>query len=61
MDNYYNLQIGDIIKFKNARNYEVNLTITRISEKSCWTNGGRNSWNTINSYFEQYEVDIIKP
>ena len=24
--------------------------VTKVSESSCWINGGRNSWNTIKDY-----------
>ncbi len=28
-------------------------TVTKVSEKSCWIDGNRNSWNTIKEYFEK--------
>ena len=50
--NKYGLKVGDIITFTNKIDYFVTLEVTRIEEKSCYTNG-RNSWNTINGFLEQ--------
>jgi len=65
--NKYDLQVGDKIEFINKGNYLVKLEITRIEDKSCYTKdvgskaeGGRNSWNTVNSYIEKFNAKIIK-
>jgi len=57
-ENRHNLKIGNRIEFVNKVNYLVKLEVTRISEKSCWLCGGRNSWNTVNDYIENYNAKI---
>jgi hypothetical protein len=56
--NKYSLLVGDSISFVNKAGGLIKREITRIEEKSCYLNNGRNSWSTVNSYFEKYKVKI---
>lgn len=59
--NLHNLNIGDRIEFVNNTSFLVKRTVTRITDKSCYLDFSRNSWNTINEYFNEFNVKIIKP
>jgi ribonuclease HII len=59
-ENIHNLKVGYNIEFINKVGYNVKRQVTRISEKSCYLDGTRNSWNTVNSYFNEFDVKINK-
>ncbi len=45
-----NVKIGTKVTFTNKFNYTVTETVTKITDKSVWLNGMRNSWNTLSKY-----------
>jgi hypothetical protein len=58
--NIWAIKVGDTITFTNNVGYKVSLTVTRISEKSCWLRKGRNSWGTIATYLSFPDAKITK-
>ena len=58
-ENLNSLKVGDKIEFINRSNYLIKREVTKISEKSCYLDGSRNSWNTVNRYFSEFDVRII--
>ena len=57
--NIWNLQVGDVIAFTNKVNYPVIILVTRVEEKS-WYSNGRNSWGTLESYSKSPDFKIVK-
>ena len=58
--NIHDLKVGDKIEFLNRANYLLSHEVTQITDKSCFLGCSRNSWNTINSHFNEFDVKIIK-
>jgi len=53
------LKIGDIITFTNKLGYDVKIIVSRVEEKSWYTEKGfRNSYGTLKSYAKQYNFKI---
>ena len=48
---------GDVIRFTNARNYDVVIKVTRVSESS-WYDSSRNSYGTLVEYSKQKNFSI---
>ena len=57
--NILKLQVGDVITFTNAVNYQVRILVKRVEEKSWYANG-RNSWGTLQSYTKYPDFKITK-
>lgn len=57
--NKHNLKVGDRLEWVNKLGYTVKFTITRIEEKSVYSNG-RESWNTVNNYIDINGAKIIR-
>lgn len=58
--NEFNLKVGDRIIFTNRFNWRFDKVVTKVSEKSCYTNGHRESWNTVNSLIRDLNAEIIR-
>ena len=58
--NIHDLKVGDKIEFLNRANYLISHEVTRTTDKSCFLGCSRNSWSTINSHFNEFDVKIIK-
>lgn len=53
------LKIGDIITFTNKLGYDVKIIVSRVEEKSWYTEKGfRNSYGTLKSYSKQKNFKI---
>jgi hypothetical protein len=53
------LKIGDIITFTNKLGYDVKIIVSRVEEKSWYTEkGGRNSYGTLKSYSKLHNFKI---
>lgn len=53
-----NLKAGDIIEFTNSCNYRVIIHVSRVEEKS-WYSNGRNSYGTLKHYMKYPDFKII--
>lgn len=60
LTNIFGLEVGDVISFTNSRNYFVNITVTRVEEKSWYDNKGRNSYGTLKIYSRYPDFKITK-
>jgi predicted lactoylglutathione lyase len=61
MTNFLNLQVNDIITFTNKIGYKVNITVSRVEEKSWYCGlGGRNSYGTLKNYMKYSDFKITK-
>ncbi len=45
-----NVKVGSKVTYTNKFNYTTSGTITKITDKSVWLNGMRNSWNTLSKF-----------
>lgn len=57
--NIWDIEVGDRITFTNKVNYNVDILVKRVEEKS-WYATGRNSWGTLFSYSKLENFKIIK-
>lgn len=58
--NIYGIKTGDVIEFVNRVNHNVKIVVSRISEKSCYSNNNarRESWGTVNGYVEEFRATV---
>jgi hypothetical protein len=58
--NIWNLKAGDQIQFINKVNFQVDILVARVEEKSWYkVNGGRNSWGTLEDYSKMPNFRIV--
>ena len=61
MNNFLNLKVNDIITFTNKLGYKVNITVSRVEEKSWYCGlGGRNSYGRLKNYTKYHDFKITK-
>lgn len=58
--NTLNINVGDTISFISKNDCLTVLKVSRVTESSCYTDGIRNSWGTINKLSKLKNFTITK-